>query len=199
MKVTVTDKRSGQEQAESTRLGEPFSFVSRGGLADLVEHLSTGVPVNQIITCSGIDTFTEKVPVNGKMTDVERECRVDVALRWTGGYDTEIVSFVNTIPTSQGGTHQAGFDKALTQAVNNVVFKDNRKLAKLKKEDKHKAVKDDVQKVSSPPSRSPSPNRSSVVRPSRSSVRQRSSRSCVASPTSNSRSGSSPVVARGAT
>ena len=62
-----------------------------------------------------------------------------------GGYDTEIVSFVNTIPTSQGGTHQAGFAKALTQAVNNVVLKDNRKLAKLKKEDKHKAVKDDVQ------------------------------------------------------
>ncbi len=145
MKVTVTDKRSASGAGESTRLGEPFSFVSRGGLADLVEHLSTGAPVNQIITCSGIDTFTEKVPVDGKMTDVERECRVDVALRWTAGYDTEIVSFVNTIPTSQGGTHQAGFDKALTQAVNNVVLKDNRKLAKLKKEDKHKAVKDDVQ------------------------------------------------------
>ncbi|MEZ5409682.1 MAG: hypothetical protein R2761_16760 [Acidimicrobiales bacterium] len=29
------------------------------------------------------------------------------------GYDTTIVSFVNTIPTSEGGTHVAGFERAL--------------------------------------------------------------------------------------
>ncbi len=145
MKVSVVDKRTASSVGDAKRLSEPFEFVSRGGLADLVEHLATGTPVNQIITCSGIDTFTEKVPVDGKMTDVERECRVDVALRWAGGYDTKIASFVNTIPTSQGGTHQAGFEKALTRVVNNVVLKDSRKLAKLKKEDKHKAIKDDVQ------------------------------------------------------
>ena len=145
MKVAVTDKRTTGAVGDGTRLTEPFEFVSRGGLADLVEHLSPGAPVNQIITCSGIDHFTEKVPVEGKMTDVERECRVDVALRWVQGYDTKVTSFVNTIPTSQGGTHQAGFDKALTRVINNVVLKDNRKLAKLKKEDKHKAIKDDAQ------------------------------------------------------
>ena len=138
MKVTVTDKRTGGRK-------EPFSFVSRGGLVDLVDHLAIGENVSQVITCNGIDTFTEKVPVNGKMADVERECTVDVALRWVKGYDTEVVTFVNTIPTSQGGTHRAGFDKALTRVVNNVVLKDNRKLAKLAKQDKHKATKDDVQ------------------------------------------------------
>ena len=117
--------------------------MSCGGL-DLVEHLSTGAPVNQIITCSGIDTFTEKVPVDGKMTDVERECRVDVALRWTAGYDTEIV--LRQHDPHQPGRHPSGrLRQGATQAVNNVVLKDNRKLAKLKKEDKHKAVKDDVQ------------------------------------------------------
>lgn len=138
MKVTVTDKRAGGRK-------EPFTFVSRGGLADLVDHLSIGENVSQVITCNGIDTFTEKVPVNGKMTDVERECTVDIAMRWVKGYDTEVVTFVNTIPTSQGGTHRAGFDKALTRVINNVVLKDNRKLAKLAKQDKHKAVKDDAQ------------------------------------------------------
>ncbi len=138
MKVIVTDKRTGGRK-------EPFSFVSRGGLADLVDHLAIGENVSQVITCNGIDTFTEKVPVNGKMADVERECTVDIALRWVKGYDTEVVTFVNTIPTSQGGTHRAGFDKALTRVVNNVVLKDNRKLAKLAKQDKHKATKDDVQ------------------------------------------------------
>ena len=138
MKVSVTDKRAGGRR-------EPFSFVSRGGLADLVDHLAVGENVSQSITCNGIDTFIEKVPVNGKMTDVERECTVDVALRWVKGYESEVVTFVNTIPTSQGGTHRAGFDKALTRVVNNVVLKDNRKLAKLAKQDKHKATKDDVQ------------------------------------------------------
>ncbi len=145
MKVTVTDKRRGTAVGKTNRLDEPFVFVSRGGLADFVEHLSSAAAVNQIISCTGIGTFTEKVPVNAKMTDVERECTVDIALRWVQGYETKVSSFVNTIPTSHGGTHQAGFDKSLTRVINNVVLKDNRKLAKLKKQDKHKAVKDDVQ------------------------------------------------------
>jgi DNA gyrase subunit B len=138
MKVTVTDKRSGAGPT-------PYSFVSRGGLSDLVEHLSAGAAVSQVITCNGIDTFTEKVPVGGKMTELERECTVDIALRWVDGYDTSVVSFVNTIPTSQGGTHMVGFDKSLTRVVNNVALKDNRKLAKLVKENKHRASKDDIQ------------------------------------------------------
>jgi DNA gyrase subunit B len=138
MKVKVTDKRSGAKT-------QPFEFVSRGGLADLVEHLTEASPVSQVITCNGIDTFTEKVPVDGKMTELERECVVDIALRWVDGYDSAVVSFVNTIPTSQGGTHLAGFDKSLTRVVNNVALRDNRTLAKLAKEDKHRATKDDVQ------------------------------------------------------
>jgi len=138
MRITVDDRRVGGR-------AEKFSFVSRGGLADLVDHLSVGENVCQVVTINGIDSFTEKVPVNGKMTDVARECTVDVALRWVKGYDTTVVSFVNTIPTSQGGTHMAGFDKALTRVVNSTLLKDSRKLAKLAKTKQHRASKDDVQ------------------------------------------------------
>ena len=137
VKVRLTDKRAGG--------GEPFEFVSRGGLADLVDHLSVGDNACEVITLSGISEFVERVPVDGKMTDVERECIVEVALRWTKGYDARVESFVNTIPTSQGGTHTAGFDRALTRAVNDVLLKDTRKLAKLVKENKHRAIKEDVQ------------------------------------------------------
>ena len=137
VKVRLTDKRAGG--------GEPFEFVSRGGLADLVDHLSVGDNACEVITLSGISEFVERVPVDGKMTDVERECTVEVALRWTKGYDARVESFVNTIPTSQGGTHTAGFDRALTRAVNDVLLKDTRKLAKLVKENKHRAIKEDVQ------------------------------------------------------
>ncbi len=137
VKVRLVDKRAGG--------AEPFEFVSRGGLADLVDHLSVGDNACEVITLSGISEFTERVPVDGKMSDVVRECTVEVALRWVKGYDPRVQSFVNTIPTSHGGTHTAGFDRALTRAVNDVLLKDTRKLAKLAKENKHRATKEDVQ------------------------------------------------------
>ena len=127
LKMTVADHRPG-ESAES------LEFVSRGGLADLVKERSErsgGDAVSGVVTINGIERFTEKVPVDGKITEVERECTVDVALRWMAGYDSDVESFVNTIPTSSGGTHLAGFDKALTRVVNGVLLKDNRKLARL--------------------------------------------------------------------
>ncbi len=138
LKVCVHDKRSGGRR-------EPFEFVSRGGLTDLVNDLSEGDRASEVISLSGIETFTERVPVDGKMRDVERECTVDVSMRWVKGFDTSFQSFVNTIPTDQGGTHVAGFERALTRAVNDVLLKDARKLAKLAKANKHRATKEDIQ------------------------------------------------------
>ena len=149
LKMTVDDRRPGAAC-------EPFVFVSRGGLADMVRERSESAgegAVSGVITANGIETFTEKVPVDGKITEVERECTVDIALRWIAGYDSDVVSFVNTIPTTSGGTHLAGFDKALTRVVNSVLLKDNRKLARLARDSrggagarngKTNATKDDV-------------------------------------------------------
>ena len=114
LRMTVADNRPGES-------AEPFEYVSRGGLADLVKECSERSgedAVSGVITINGIERFTEKVPVDGKITEVERECTVDIALRWVSGYDSDVQSFVNTIPTSSGGTHLAGFDKALTRVVN---------------------------------------------------------------------------------
>jgi DNA gyrase subunit B len=138
LKVVLIDKRSGSS-------GEPEEFVSRGGLADYVDYLSVGEPVTEVITLTGLSTFEEKVPIDGKMAMVERECRVDVALRWTKGYDTSLVSFVNTIPTPMGGTHMAGFERALTRAVNDTLLAGAKKLAKLAKDGDDRAQKQDVQ------------------------------------------------------
>ena len=98
LKMTVVDSRPGEES-------EPFTFVSRGGLADLVKERSErggGDSVSGVITANGIESFTEKVPVDGTITEVERECTVEIALRWMAGYDNDVVSFVNTIPTPAG-------------------------------------------------------------------------------------------------
>ncbi|MCY4174936.1 MAG: ATP-binding protein [Acidimicrobiaceae bacterium] len=150
LRMTVVDNRAGESS-------EPFEFVSRGGVSDMVKELSQQSqtsPVSGVIAINGIDRFVEKVPVNGRITEVERECTVDIALRWMSGYDSSVESFVNTIPTRLGGTHLAGFDKALTRAVNSVLLKDNRKLARLARDSggarngksaKVGATKDDVQ------------------------------------------------------
>ena len=138
LKIRLNDRRKG-------RTTPPEEFVAKGGLADFVEFLSGDVAqVTGVVELSGEGTFTEKVPVDGKLTEVTRPCQVDVAMRWVGAYDTRIVSFVNTIPTPDGGTHVAGFDRALTAAVNAALAEsDPRKLRKLK--DDGKAQREDVQ------------------------------------------------------
>jgi DNA gyrase subunit B len=136
LKIKLVDKRTGQQQEDE--------FLSRGGLKDLVEYESKGDSVTKVITFNGIETFEEKVPVNGKMTTVERECTVDIAIRWVAGYDTSVSSFVNTVPTPDGGTHLNGFERALTRAINDKLLPGTKKLAKLAKQDKDRAVKDDV-------------------------------------------------------
>lgn len=136
LKIVLMDRRTGSKRDEE--------FLSRGGLKDLVEAESDADKITRTITLSGIETFEEKVPVNGKMTTVERECTVDVAMRWVAGFDTSVVSFVNTVPTPDGGTHLTGFERALTRAVNDTLLPGTKKLAKLAKNDKDRAVKDDI-------------------------------------------------------
>jgi DNA gyrase subunit B len=133
LKVRLADRRRGATQPAE-------ELVSKGGLADFVEFLSTGEAVTPVIRLSGDETFTERVPVDGVMTEVERPCHVDVAMRWVKGYDTTIVSFVNTIPTPDGGTHVAGFERALNKVVNDVLV-DHRRLRRADT----KAQKEDVQ------------------------------------------------------
>ncbi len=136
LKVRLTDRRTDRD---------PEEFVAKGGLADYVEFLSVGESTTEIITLFGSGTFTEKVPVEGQMREVERTCQVDVALRWVKGFDTQLVSFVNTIPTREGGTHVAGFERAMTKSVNDVLLKTTKKLARLAKAGKDRAEKSDVQ------------------------------------------------------
>jgi DNA gyrase/topoisomerase IV subunit B len=42
---------------------------------------------------------------------------VQASLAWTQSYTETLLSYVNSVPTSDGGTHEAGFKAALTKAV----------------------------------------------------------------------------------
>jgi len=93
-------------------------FQHDGGITDFVEFLAADTPITDVWRLEGSGTFTETVPVldvNGHMTptELERECAVEVALRWGQGYDTKVQSFVNIITTPKGGTHVTGFEQSL--------------------------------------------------------------------------------------
>jgi len=97
-------------------------FKHDGGITEFCEFLAADPPVTDVIRLQGTDLFTETVPMlddAGHMTptDVERELTVDVAVRWGTGYESTVQSFVNIIATPKGGTHVAGFDRAMTRAV----------------------------------------------------------------------------------
>ncbi|HEX8497551.1 MAG TPA: DNA topoisomerase IV subunit B [Actinomycetales bacterium] len=120
-------------------------FLHEGGIAEYAEFLATDPPVNDVWRLQGTGHFRETVPVLDELghmspTEVERECVVDVALRWGTGYDTHVRSFVNIIATPKGGTHLAGFEGALLKTFKRQLEVNARRL----KVGNDKLEKDDV-------------------------------------------------------
>ena len=121
-----------------------MEFRFDGGISEFCEHLAAGEPVTDVLRLVGSGNFTETVPVlddRGHMTptEVERELEVDVAVQWTGGYETATRSFVNVIATPHGGTHVSGFDRALVRTMNEQL-----RAARLLKNGDEPVTKEDV-------------------------------------------------------
>jgi DNA gyrase subunit B len=136
LELVIRDERPAEPVTES--------FKHDGGISEFAEFLATGEPVTDVLRLQGMETFTETVPMlddAGHMTpqDVERELHVDVAMRWTNSYDSELRSYVNVIATPKGGTHVSGFEAAVTRAFNDVM-----RASKVLKVNDTDVVKDDV-------------------------------------------------------
>ena len=121
--LTATDELSGAE----------LDYKFTGGIAEYAEHLSHDSAVVSTKRIQQIGKFSETIPVldgSGSMVskEVHRECKVDIALRWGNGFDTEIRSFVNIISTPKGGTHLTGFEQGLIKSVRAAVESNSRKL-----------------------------------------------------------------------
>src|SRR5690606_26976216 len=136
--ISVRDERTeGEEPYE-----EEFRFD--GGIGEFCTYLAPAQAVSPLPRNEGSGSFTETVPVldeQGHMvpTDVDRQLDVDIALRWGTGYDTTVRSFVNVIATPKGGTHLAGFERALVRVVN-----DQLRATKLLKASDDPVTKEDV-------------------------------------------------------
>jgi DNA gyrase subunit B len=120
-------------------------FQHDGGISEFAEFLAPDPAVTEVWRLQGSGTFTETVPVlddKGHMSpkEVERDCEVDIAVRWGTGYETKTVSFVNIIATPKGGTHLAGFDQALLKVFRKQLEVNSRRL----KVGNDKVDKDDI-------------------------------------------------------
>ncbi len=95
--ITLKDQR-GEEPVEQ-------AFQYKGGLIDFVKHLGAS-----------------KEPVHPHILyfeDVDDDGEMEVALQWMkNAYTETVLSFANNINTHEGGTHEEGFRKALTRALN---------------------------------------------------------------------------------
>ena len=78
-------------------------YKANGGLVDFVKHLATGK-----------DAITRVIAIEDKAEDAE----VELALQWTTGYAESVYSFANTINTHEGGMHEEGLKKSLTNVLN---------------------------------------------------------------------------------
>ena len=130
-------------QAEQGRVKQAV-FRFDGGISEFCAHLGSGEPVTDVLRLTGSGSFTETIPVlddRGHMTptEVERELQVDVAVQWGSGYDGVIRSFVNVIATPHGGTHVAGFERAMVRTLN-----DQLRAARLLKNGDEPVTKEDV-------------------------------------------------------
>ena len=139
LRIFLTDARAGKKNAE------PLELCSRKGLEGFVADIGSGSTINRVIAIHDEGSFSERVPVDGKPTTVERRCVVRAALQWNDTTSTQIRSFVNTIPTPAGGTHLAGFERALTRSVNDVLLAGTKQITALAKHGLERASKEDVQ------------------------------------------------------
>lgn len=124
-------------------------FLHTGGVKDFVDFLSKGEPVCDIWRISGEDTYTEEtqaVDSKGELhaQNIERTCKVDIALRWVNGYDTTLRSFVNVVETPGGGMHVDGFLQGITKQIRKSVEDNARKLKVNLKDSKTRVERDDI-------------------------------------------------------
>ncbi len=112
--LTLIDEREKQEDSDEFK---KTSYHSEGGLKEFVQYLDG----------ARTPLLENPIHIEGKEDNVE----VEVALTYNTGYQENIFSFVNNINTREGGTHVAGFRRALTR-----IFKqygdDNNLFAKAK-------------------------------------------------------------------
>ena len=107
--ITIVVKDSRLPLDGGTEKSDVFCY--KGGIADYVQYLNEGREV----------LYDKPLYVEASEGNFE----VAVAIQHTSGYAENIYSYVNSIPTAEGGTHEVGFKSAVTRVFNEFARKNN--------------------------------------------------------------------------
>ncbi len=98
VKIVLKDDKRGKKEV----------FHYKGGLTEFVDHINKNKSVLH-------------KPIYFKKQEDSNV--VEIAIQYTDSYNENIFGFVNTINTTEGGTHISGFKTALTRSINDYVTK----------------------------------------------------------------------------
>jgi DNA gyrase subunit B/topoisomerase-4 subunit B len=95
---------------ETTSPAHEATFLHEGGIAEYLPKLIA-------------ERGKALVPATGGQFYLAREngVRLELAMCWTESTDEHVLSFVNGIPTANGGTHEAGLRSGMVKAVRNYI------------------------------------------------------------------------------
>lgn len=113
VRLTIEDEREKNEKGENVN----DSFFSEGGLREFVEYLDANRE----------RLIPEPIYVESEKTGIP----IEVAMLYNSSFNENIHSYVNNINTHEGGTHLAGFRRALTRTLKTYAEKSGM-LSKLK-------------------------------------------------------------------
>jgi len=99
--ITLTDER--EQDDNGNNISEVF--YSTGGIVEFVQMLDAAAKRNPLLA----------EPIYVETHDAETNVAVDVAMNYNTSYNEHIFSYVNNINTIEGGTHVAGFRRAITR------------------------------------------------------------------------------------
>lgn len=100
VKFSLTDNRVVGEGGRA----KVRKFCYDGGISDFVLHLNEGKTAK----------YNPPIYIEKK----QDKFVVEIAFQHTDTYTESLFSYVNDIPTTEGGTHETGFKSALTKALN---------------------------------------------------------------------------------
>ena len=118
---------------ERENISQTFNYA--GGLVDFIDYLNDA-----------------KNPLFRPAIYIEAEnerLKMAAAIQYTDSYTDSFFSYVNNIPTTEGGTHEMGFKAGLTRALNDTA----RKLGLLKEKDENLLGEDYREGISAVPHR----------------------------------------------
>ncbi len=115
LEITFTDERKPDSK--------PEVYFYKDGVEEFVKQLSKGKQVihPKPISISGKRPHEFTADGTARTADIT----VDIVLQYNDSYNSQILSYTNTINNPDGGAHQAGFRSALTRVVNQYAKQNN--------------------------------------------------------------------------